>query len=575
MILRKYLPGLVLLIASIALTAFAVQRFRLPGQSNMLESLAMDMNTMKPEPGSVPVGVTQVTLRRVQPELIYTGTVRGLNEISIAARVDGRLSAVRVYTGSRVRRGQLLASLSAPELGAQIDTAQAEQQEVQAELKVLAQEAQRLLSEEQTANASIGEAQAELKTAEANLAYWRERLPRELELYQAGGIAKEEYQRYQADHQGAESGVQAARQRLNAAESERKTRQALRRENLARQGAQKKSISRAGSSVRERQIQQGFTQITAPVSGVITERLLAPGSIVTAGTPILTLAQIDSVRIQVRISESDSSGLNIGDMLVFNSAAQPDNEIEASVSSISPSSGANTRTQIVEAIVSNPEGQLLPGHSVKVRLRKGMGEAPKPAIPERALVQIQGQDSVWTIRNGRAHLVPVTVEATGRDWVSVSELEKGTAIISEGYEGLSEGLVVTPVRWTENGPERLPEAGGSNRLHDRNGWTLQANLTQELVLKVAIDPKPPIVGKNTLGFELLHRGQHPITDARIRLETSMPAMNMPGPDLTANHKIKGRYETEFTGMSGLWQVVTTVETGGKRLKPLTFEFNLP
>ncbi len=573
--LRKYLPGLTLLILAIAGTTFAVQRFRLPGQSNMLESLAMDMNTMKPEPGSVPVGSTQVTLRRVQPELIYTGTVRGLNEISIAARVDGSLNAVRVYTGSRVRQGQLLASLSAPELSAQIDTAQAERQEVQAELKVLAQEAQRLLSEEQTASASIGEAQAELKTADANLAYWRERLPRERELYQAGGIAKEEYQRYQADYLGAESGVQAARQRLNGAESERKTRQALRRENLARQGAQKKSISRAGSSVRERQIQQGFTQITAPFSGVITERLQAPGSIVTAGTPILTLAQIDSVRIQVRISESDSSGLNIGDLLVFNSAAQPDNEIEASISSISPSSGANTRTQTVEALVPNPEGQLLPGHSVKVRLRKGIGEAPKPAIPERALVQIQGQDSVWTIRNGRAHLVPVTVDASGRDWVSVSELEKGTDIITEGYEGLTEGLAVTPVRWTENGPERLPEAGGSNRLHDRNGWALQANLDQDLVLKVAIVPKPPIVGKNTLGFELLHRGQHPITDARIRLETTMPAMNMTGPDLNANHKNKGHYEADFTGMSGLWQVVVTVETGGKRLKPLTFDFNLP
>lgn len=572
---RKYLPGFLLLIAAIAVTAMAVQHFRLPGQSNMIESLAMDMNTMKPEPGTMPVASTQVILRRVQPELNYTGTVRGLNEISIAARVDGSLSSVRVYTGARVQRGQLLASLSAPELGAQYHTAQAEQQEVQAELGVLAQEAQRLLSEEQTAQANLGEAQAELKAAEANLAYWHERLPRERELYQAGGIAQEEYQRYQADFQGTESAVQVARQRIKSAESERKARQAMRRENQARQRVQQKTISRAGSTVRERQIQQGFTQITAPASGVITERLLAPGSVVSAGTPILTLAQIDSVRIQVRVPEADSAGLKIGDMLVFTTSAQPDNEIEASISSISPAAASNTRIQTVEAIVPNPEGLLLPGHSVKVRLLKGLGEAAKPAIPERALVQIQGQDSVWTIRNGRAHWVPVTVEARSRDWIRVAELEKGTNIITEGHEGLTEGMKVTPVRWTENGPERLPEAGGSNRLNERNRWSLQANLNQELVLKVTLLPKPPIAGQNTLGFELLHQGQHPISDARIQLETSMPAMNMAGPSLSTTPKSNGQYQAQFSGMSGLWQVVATVETGGKRLKPLTFEFNLP
>lgn len=572
---RKYLPGLLLLLGAIALTAFAVNRFRLPGQSNMIESMSMDMNAMKPEAGSTPVGTAQVVMRRVQSELTYSGTVRGLNEISIAARIDGTLTSVPVYAGSRVRRGQLLASLNAPELGAQVRTAQAEQAEARAELGAIAQEAVRLRAEEQAAAAGIGEAQAGVTAAEAELAYWRERLPRERELYEAGGISLEEYQRYQADYKVAESNVAAARQRVKAAQGERRSRSAMLGENAARQRAQQAAIARAGAGVSQQQVQQGFTTITAPVGGVITERLQAPGAVVGVGTPILTLAQIDPVRVQVRVPEADIAGLKVGGMLTLTTAAHPNDEIEASISSIAPASGAGTRTQTVEAIVPNPEGLLLPGQFVKARLRSGEGGAAKAAIPERALVQLQGTDSVWTIRNGRAHLVTVSVEAVNGDWAVVPDLEKGTEVITDGYESLTEGMAVTPVRWTENGPERLPEAGGGNRLNDRNGWALQANVSEDLVLKVAITPKPPVTGNNTLSFELLHGGQHPITDARISLGTSMPAMNMGGPSLSAGHKGNGRYEAGFSGMSGLWQVVATIETGGKRLKPFTFEFNVP
>lgn len=572
---RKYLPGLLLLGAVIALTTFTVHRLRLPGQSNLLESLAMDMQAMKPEVGVVPVGTAKVSLRRVQPELRYSGTVRGFNEISIAARVAGTLSAVPVYAGTRVRQGQLLATLSAPELGAETGTAQAFARETQAELKVLEQEAKLLRAEEQTAQASLGVAQSELKAAEASLAYWQQRLPRERKLYEAGGIALEEYQRYQADAQMAESASQAARQRVRAAESELRARQARQGENQARQQAQQATLARAGSSLRERQVQQAFTQVTAPVSGVITERLMAPGSVVAAGTPLLTLAQINPVRVQVQVPEADLAGLEVGDLMILIPAAQSNQPIEASISSIAPASGTGTRTQQVEAIVPNPKSLLLPGQYVRASLRSASASQPQAAIPERALLQLEGADHVWLVRKGRAHLTPVKVAALSREWALVPELEKGAEVITDGYESLSEGMAVAPVHWTENGPQQLPEARGSNRLNAQNGWAIQVDLGQELLLKVAISPKPPTSNKNTLSFELLHGGQHPITDARIRLSTSMPAMNMEGPDLAAVSEGKGRYNASFSGMSGLWQVAASVESGGKRLQPVHFEFNLP
>lgn len=570
---RKYLPGLALLGLTLAGTVWTVKSLRLPGQSNMLESLAMDMNGMKPAPGALPVGTVRVVMRRVQPELSYTGSIRGYNEVAIAARVDGRLSAVPVYAGTRVNQGQVLARLMAPELNARTRTAQTEQAQTRQELSVIQQEALRLQAEERAAHAGIQAAQAELASAQANADYWRERLPREQELYQAGGIALEEFQRYQADARITEATVNAAHQRVQAAHNEQKIHVAMLGENRARLHAQEASIRRAGANLQEQKVLQDFTQIHAPFSGIITQRLLAPGAVVTVGTPILNLAQIDPVRIQIPVPEADLAGLKVGGNIIFSSASHPNDEIEATISSITPVSSPGSRTHLVEALLPNPEGLLLPGQYIKARLRSGDAQLPAPALPERALVQIGGQDSVWTVRNGRAHLVVVTVEASGGDWAWISGLEKDTLVISDNYENLQEGLAVTPVAWGENGPERLPEPGGALRLNASNRWSIKAPVG-EYLMAISLIPQPPVNGNNTLRFEL-QKGAEKVTDARLRLETAMPSMNMAGPSLTAREEAPGIYTARFSGMSGLWQVVAVIESEGKRFKPIAFEFNLP
>lgn len=573
--MAKYLIGLLLLVGVAIGTNLIVNHYRLPGQSNMISSMAMDMTLMKPPLGTVPVGTAPVVMRRIQPEVTYSGTIRGFNEIPLAARIDGTIAYMPVYVGSKVTKGQLLVQLDAPERQAQTQIAHREKIQSQQELAVMRQETIRLKAQIQAAAAEIQAAQAALKAAQANQAYWRERLPRERTLYEAGGISQEEYQGYQAEAEGVESSVIAAQQRLNAAIQERHSRQALAGENRLQQRFQQARIQQAQSVIQERQVWQSFARLTAPWYGVITKRLQAPGALVSASTPILTLAQTDRVRIQVQVPETDYSELEVGGLLTFSTAARPNDEIETHITSIAPASEPSSRTHLVEAIVDNPEGHLLPGQYVKARLRSGAPQPPQPAVPERAVLQIQGQDAVWTVRHGRAHLVMVTVAAYHGDWAVVPELPKGMTVITDGYESLTESMAVTPVRWGENGPERLPDAGGRNRLTQQNRWTWQTKLSENLVFKVTISPQPPVAGTNTLRFELRHNGQHPLTDARIQLMTSMPTMNMAGPQLTAVYQPAGHYEATFSGMSGLWQVMATVETEDKRLQPFAFEFNVP
>ncbi|PIQ25044.1 hypothetical protein COW36_07425 [bacterium (Candidatus Blackallbacteria) CG17_big_fil_post_rev_8_21_14_2_50_48_46] len=568
------IPGLLFLLGVIGLTGWGVAHFRKAGQSNLIESLAMDMNAMKPEPGAVPVATQAVLLKTISSEMSFTGSLQAENEIMIASRVDGTLSSVSVYNGSRVSKGQLLAQISAPELQARTEITRRSQNQAQQELRLMQAESVRLKAEAESSEAEIASAQAEVKSAQADWGVWQERLPREKALYEAGAIALEELQRYQADARSAEQAFKSAQARLLGSRRNSQARRALLNENRIRQGISQSGVSKSQAEVRENQIIQSFTEIRAPFSGLISERLMAPGSVIPAGTPLLKLLAIDPIRVQIPVPEQEAHRFPRGTLLTFSTGAAPDDEIEARISSVTPQVKAGTRTQLLEALLPNPDGQLLPGQYVKARLQVPGDSLPHPTVPVQALHQLKGQDYVWVMRAKRAHHQAVEVLAQNAEEVSLEDLPTEDPVITEGYADLQEGMAVVPVQWGAEGPERLPEPGGEQRLAASNQWHLSLKQPENQVLEINLFPKPPQNDHVKLEFKWLQAGQTQ-DSVKLSLETSMPAMNMAGPALTAKNLGQGKYSAEFNGMSGLWRVRLQVETQGKRLKPISFEFNLP
>ncbi len=95
---------------------YVVQNFRRPGSMSVIEAQAMDMSVMKPPIGAVPVAVVTARRGTLQARVTYPGSAVAWTEQDIAARVTGRLLAMPVYPGTKVRRGQLLARLDSDEL---------------------------------------------------------------------------------------------------------------------------------------------------------------------------------------------------------------------------------------------------------------------------------------------------------------------------------------------------------------------------------------------------------------------------------------------------------------------------
>jgi multidrug efflux pump subunit AcrA (membrane-fusion protein) len=151
-------------------------------------------------------------------------------------------------------------------------------------------------------------------------------------------------------------------------------------------------------------IVRGYTEIRSLTDGYVVERLVSPGTLVTAGTPILRIAQLDIVRVQAFVSEKDLARIRLGTPITVRSL-KDGKEWSAKVTAIFPSADPTTRTGLVEALVPNIDGtrdegrgtgnlKLLPGQSVVIKIVKR--RIPNAiTVPNEAITQFNNQPAVW------------------------------------------------------------------------------------------------------------------------------------------------------------------------------------
>jgi RND family efflux transporter MFP subunit len=310
------------------------------------------------------------------------------------------VKAVNVDRGSRVRAGEVLASLEAPELVAQRSEAQSKLQGAEAQLSVARAKAD--------ADKSTF---ARLKAASATPGVV------------AGNdvVIAEKTADASADQVlAAEQGVEAARQALDA--------------------------------VRD---MEGYLRVTAPFAGVITERNVHPGALVgpstsgTGATPLLRLVDIDRLRLIVPVPEAYTAEMKPGAEIAFTVAAYPGHSFAGKVARIAQAVDVSTRTMAVEMDVSNRDGRLAPGTFCQVRwpVRRS---GPSLFVPSTSVAMTTDRTFVIRVRNGKTEWVDVRVGLTSGALVEVfGDLRAGDEIAGRGTDELPPG---TDVRSRESRP---------------------------------------------------------------------------------------------------------------------------
>ena len=414
---RNVLMFLLLLLV-IGATAWVVQTFRKPGSMTVVESQAMDMGTMTAPPGTMPVGTVKVRQSVFAPSQTYTGTVRAWSDEDVVARVTGQVLQTHVYPGQRVHSGQLLVELDSAEL--QSKQAEAERMAQTGEARRISSQAavQRNLAESAVARRDIDLARieehnavAEERAARVNLDYKEAEERRERDLYAADAVSLEELQKVQAEAEAARS--QHHHMKLGLREAALKTRQAHLKLQVQNAGISEAQAELAVSSAnaeqqraaaRTAEVVLGYTQIYARSNGVVTERLVSPGTLVMPGTVLFRIKQTDRLRLQAKIPAELSEQLREGMAIQYRWHSKG-NLVSARLTSIFREADPTSRTVTVEAVVKDP--RMVPGDFVELNLAT---EAAKRqlTIPFAALQRdLENQTFVWKVGSRKATGKPV------------------------------------------------------------------------------------------------------------------------------------------------------------------------
>jgi membrane fusion protein, multidrug efflux system len=316
------------------------------------------------------------------------GELRPFHSVDVYARVSGFVKTVKVDRGSRVKKGDLLATVTAPEMDAQIAEAQA---------RVVAVESQR--------------AEAEAKLAASRGTF--ERL------------------REAAKTPGAVAGndVVLAEKAVEAEESR-----------IASIG---KSVEAAQAAVAAIEEMRRYLAVSAEFDGVITERLIHEGALVgpesKQPTPMFRLEQTNRLRLVAAVPESLAGGIRRGARMQFTVPAYPGERFSGVVARPAFSVDPKTRTMPVELDVNNPGGRLAPGMYAEVAWPMGRGRDGL-FVPLSAIKATTERVFVIRVTDGIAEWVDVRRGARDGELVEVfGNLKPGDKIVQRASDEIRPG----------------------------------------------------------------------------------------------------------------------------------------
>ncbi len=201
------------------------------------------------------------------------------------------------------------------------------------------------------------------------------------------------------------------------------------------------AANEAGVDLRRRELKNA--KILAPFGGIAAARLVSPGQVISRSTPLTTVVDIDTVKVEVNVPERYLGQLKNGQKIAFKVAAFPKDEFTGEVFFISPQLEAATRTALVKARIENLGGKLRGGMFANLDLSLQLRELAL-LVPETAIINNADVTMVFAIAaNGTAVMKPVKIglRIAGRAEI-LSGLSPGEMVVVEGTQKLRPGATV-------------------------------------------------------------------------------------------------------------------------------------
>ncbi len=443
-------PLRVFLVLAFVLLAFA--GLFIFGYQKYLERQRLVVTAAHSAQDKLPVVIVEKVRRAAgAAELTLPGNITPVTEAYVYARAAGYVRQRYADIGDRVRGGQVLAEIEAPELDQQVQQARA----------ALSQSERQL----EQAKADLGDARAKMELARVT---W----DRYKVLVDHGAVSQQEGDQQLAAFRSTSATVTSVEARIGSAEQ---------------------NVNASRANMERLAAIQEFERVRAPFSGVVTARNFDVGALISGsggsmgqgqggglsgpstgaqGGELFRIAQIGVLRVLVNVPESNAPAIRTGQPASVMVQAFPNREFGGRITRTSNAVDISSRTMLTEVQVQNPEFLLLPGMFVQVRLtsprvvppllipgdcvmatakglRVAVLEDLKPRDPGAALAEA---DRSYPPQAKRIHLQEIRV---GRDYGQMLEVVGGLQgweyIVRNPGDEIEEGAVVQPV--SSPGPE--------------------------------------------------------------------------------------------------------------------------
>jgi RND family efflux transporter MFP subunit len=410
--------------------------------------------TIHPGTGGIEKRVTQI------------GSIHPMEQAELFAKISGYLDKLNVDYGSRVKRGELLAEISDPEVVK--EAARSAAAVVRAESAVRQAEARlkNAYAEVEAAKAAVQQAEAYIASTVAAVSYRKKRLDRYTALVARNAETQAVVDEEEHNYEAAQAAEAASRAALETARAQLVASRAKVDIAIADLQEARDKVDENKQTLARDEVFVGYTKIRSPYDGVITKRNFFRGAFIRSAAdgnpaPLLTVARTDFMRVVVMVPDSDVPYLDVGKPAEFRVGTLGGQVFKGKVSRFSYNEDPSSRTMHTEIDLPNPQGRLKEGMFGLATIELGVNEHAL-TIPAACLVGEShgGKAEVLVVKNGKAAKQLITIGAN--DGIRVEVIggltEKDEVITTT--TGVSDG---TPVRTRKSADTPAPAAAPGAR----------------------------------------------------------------------------------------------------------------
>lgn len=334
------------------------------------------------------VSTVKAEKRNIAQAVKYPGTVRGVNEVYIMAKVPARVTAIYVKPGDRVSAGQTLLTLDSSDYESTIRNAEAV-----------------------VALAEAGKKTHEIQLQNARLGYERTQ-----KLFDAGAAS-------QRDLEAAKSAVE-----------------------MLETGSTEASLEQAQAALLGAQTQLSHCTITSPISGVVGSVNLSLGDTASPTSPAATVSDTSRLEIETLVSESEVSYIKTGTEVNVLVKAAGEKPFKGKVDSVASVADPMKRNYTVKVVLDNPDNKIKSGMFAEVVIST-VSKDDVLTVALAAVIPRSGRQIVYTVDNkNRAREIEVQTGLRDNNYVEiVSGLKGGEKVITKGNTLVNNGTLVRVV----------------------------------------------------------------------------------------------------------------------------------